>query len=339
MSKGSNTYISDKPIQLNSTSLSLSAVPTSNKIGFSYVFPQIIIIGNNILKKQNLLKILIGLDDINFIFSRQLDIYFYKSLEEDDFVIMGGFGSNTYKNKTVNRRLVHEDIDNIDKPFKIEIFSKNIIREYKLIILPINTKYLNESDIVIDSDSEYDLNKIALEHINKAKLEIKLETKISDRLNETYDFYTNSVLRYAQRQDKTVFFDIINKKTNEEILYECDDFIMVRDILWDGKDINNMHYLIILKNPKYMSIRDLSKTDVELLNTILCVGKQQIEKRHDISNIKMETYFHYHPSIWLVHIHFVSSSIEEKHKKFMVNDVIDNLCKDTDYYRKNSILL
>lgn len=108
--------------------------------------------------------------------------------------------------------------------------------------------------------------------------------------------------------------------------------------MWDGKNINNMHYLIIFKNPKLMSIRDLTQSDVELLNNAIIIGKSEISKLHDISTIKIETYFHYHPSIWQLHMHIVNSIIEENHKKFMVDDIIANLIHDSDYYKKNIIL-
>ncbi|AYV78520.1 MAG: hypothetical protein Edafosvirus16_19 [Edafosvirus sp.] len=342
----------EKPVHLNITCLAVQPFQMDEvKLGYAHVFPKVIIVGKNSSQKQNFLKLITGLYDTDLLFSRNLELSFHKSNEPNEYVKMGGFGGNTYKLKNLNKRIVDENKDVIYKPFKIQIYSKKIQREYTLVILPdentlnkyhescvIINKY-DESFIVVNTSEETDYAKIISEHESKSHIEQIPEIKDSKESTESYEFYLENVLRFAQRQDKTRFFDIINKKTDEELFYDCPDFVLIRDMLWADKDVNNMHYIIIFKNPKYMSIRDLSQSDIELLNTALTIGKIHIGKLCDVSKIKMETYFHYHPSVWQLHIHFVSSTIEEKHKKFMVDDVINNLNKDTDYYKKNDIVM
>ena len=45
---------------------------------------------------------------------------------------------------------------------------------------------------------------------------------------------------------------------NNDIIYQDNDFILLRDIIWDGKDINKLYMLAIPKNSTKRSIRDLS---------------------------------------------------------------------------------
>lgn len=330
------------PIRLNPTCLASCAKGLYDiEQGYHYIFPKIIIMGTNSTRKQKVLKILTGLSNTNLLFSRKLKLSFHCSNEKNDYVKVGGFGGNTYKLKNLNKRLAEENIECTDKPFKIELYSKNIKREYKLIILPDKCeKKITPSDIVIDVDKNLtiDFDKIATEQIEKGY--VKEDTiKINHiKLIETYGFYCENILRFAERQDKKIFFNIINKESDEQIIYECSDFILVRDLLWDGNNINNMHCLTIFKDPNLMSIRDLTKSNIELLNTALIIGKSEISKLHNVSTIKIETYFHYHPSIWQLHMHFVSNNIEENHKKFMVDDIITNLTLDSDYYKKDIIL-
>jgi diadenosine tetraphosphate (Ap4A) HIT family hydrolase len=330
----------DGSIYVSSSSLALSGNGLPEvKAGYCHVFPRIVIIGDDTGRKQQLVTQITGLD-VNWVSSRKLEITFHKTNEKKDFVKMGGFGGNTYKVKNLIKRLVEEDKDPIDKPFKVAIYSPNVKRECTVVVLPVkwDNYELFKPDIIVNTDDNIDYAKV----IEKQNVEAKVTTipkLVEENEKETYEFYYENVMRFAQRQDKQIFRNIIDKKTNEEIIYECDDFIFVRDILWADSDIKNIHYLVIFKNPKYMSIRDLSSNDIELLNNALTIGEQQIKKRHDVSGIKMETYFHYHPSIWLMHIHFVSSTVKENHKKFMTAEVIENLKKDSEYYRKHAISL
>lgn len=330
----------EEQICLNSTCLALNATGLAKvEIGSDYIFPKIIVKGKESIKKQKVLTNLSGLSNTNLLFSRILELSFHKSNEANNYVKMGGFGGNTYRLKNLNKRITLENMDDDKKSFKIELYSQSIKRQFTLIILPNDDNQKNTKfDICIDTDTAdiIDYDKIAKEHLDKASIEeIKQDKTIQQ---ESYEFYCENVLKFAQKQDKTRFFDIINKKTNEEILFDCPDFILIKDLLWKDTNINKLHYLMIFKNPKLMSLRNLDKSNIELLETALKTGKKKISDLNDISKIHMETYFHYHPSVWQLHIHFVSSRIEEIHKKYMVDEVITNLHNDSDFYKKNIIL-
>jgi len=131
----------------------------------------------------------------------------------------------------------------------------------------------------------------------------------------------------------------VNGKTNEKIIYQCSEFVMVRDITWTNENLKEMHYLIIFTDPNLYSIRDLNQKHVKLLLDIVQIGKQKISELHNINLIDLEIYFHYHPSIWQLHMHFASNTIVDiYHKKFIVNHVIDNLINDNNYYKKDITL-
>jgi hypothetical protein len=327
----------DLTVPINISVNSLAGLPAGDsKSGYTYAFPKIIVKGKNNAIKQKFLSDITGLNDTNFLISIDLLITFHNSISNKDFVRLGGLGNNTYKLKNLNKRLSDESLEGyLDKPILIDVFSKNIAREYTLLILHDHHYDNNNDDIVIDTDRKINFNNLLDQH-NKGRrlIPIKEQNDVEHPL-ETYDFYKDNILRFAQKQNKDVFLNIINGKSNEEILYECADFVFVRDILWKTNDLQDMRCIIIFKNKKLMSIRDLQKSDIEMIERAENVGIQLLTKLFDVSKIKMETYFHYHPSIWLLHMHFVSSTVLEDHKKFFVKTVIDNLNKNTDCFRND----
>jgi len=336
--------IPDKSVSLANTCFAFVGTGKLTDTNSRLIFPDIIFGGCDSTKKQKMLSTLTGLTETNLLFSRILEISFHSTEETNDFVKMGGFGSNTYKLKSLHNRLLDENKDNSADPFPIQVYSHNVKRpKSKLIILPECIPIsefkvpTDAKSVMVNIDSEY--KQILADHTSKISISIgKIKDENIDDF-ETYAFYCSYVLKFALRQNKQRFFDILDKRTKEPILYECDEFVMVKDIVWDNiNDFSQMHYIIIFRNRKLMSIRDLCSNDVAMLRRAVDAGKMTIRNLHGNTGIPTEVYFHYHPSIWQLHLHFVSSTVVEKHKKFMIDDIIDNIEKDRDHYKKNLIL-
>lgn len=128
-----------------------------------------------------------------------------------------------------------------------------------------------------------------------------------------------------------------NSNGSEYILYDDDSFILIyqTDKLIDEK---NPHILAFIKNKHIKSIRDLSFDDIDKLEYMYKKSIDVIKEKIKINRDKMKIYFHYRPSVWLLHIHFslitnniIKSSVEYTHD---YDTVINFLKFDSDFYRK-----
>jgi m7GpppX diphosphatase len=159
------------------------------------------------------------------------------------------------------------------------------------------------------------------------------------RYLESYDDYINNILPRALKiNNKQWVMDIFNKKTNEEILHNDDDFILINDIKWDGKDKNELRILAFFKDPKLYCIRSLTDEHINLLENVKDKACKIIKKTYNLNEDELKLFFHYRPSIWQLHLHFqalvlktITSSIERAHSYY---SVIENLKLDSDYYKK-----
>lgn len=86
------------------------------------------------------------------------------------------------------------------------------------------------------------------------------------------------------------------------------------------------------------TIRELTKEDIPLLEHMKKTTLEKIEAVYGLKEESLKIYFHYDPSTYHIHIHFVNtvykdagSSVEYSHE---LDSVIFNLSIDSDYYRK-----
>ena len=86
------------------------------------------------------------------------------------------------------------------------------------------------------------------------------------------------------------------------------------------------------------TIRELTKEHIPLLEHMKKTTLEKIEKVYGLKEGSLKIYFHYEPSTYHLHIHFVNisykdagSSVEYSHD---LDSVIFNLSLDSDYYRK-----
>lgn len=166
----------------------------------------------------------------------------------------------------------------------------------------------------------------------------------SDYLNETYDEYLSNVLPKTLNSNIQWILNIIEKQSEiENIIYENDNFIISKDssMIGNEKDFTKTHYLAISKDITLRSIRDLKGKHINMLKEISNNGKKIISEIHGGNPNNIRTYFHYHPSVWVLHIHFDYhntlngySNLSKCHK---LSDVIQNLTLIDDYYQKISI--
>jgi m7GpppX diphosphatase len=135
--------------------------------------------------------------------------------------------------------------------------------------------------------------------------------------------------------NKNWIYNIIDHKSeSENIFFEDDNLILIPDYKWNN-NLKNLHILGIFKDKSLNSIRDLNKNHIEILEKCIIDGKKIIKEKYGISNLVI--YFHYRPSVWQLHIHFMNIETDNKEsfmlpRAHLVTNVIQNLKYDSNYY-------
>ena len=199
--------------------------------------------------------------------------------------------------------------------------------------------YLNESELKITEKHFEQKNDKYSRYFIKGEITGTLIEKPIDnrsiKINhlETYDEY----LKIDQTKlDKEWIYNIIDHKAEtNDIIYEDDNIILIPDYKWD-KDIRNLHILGIFKDKELYSIRELEGKHIGMLERSVEKCKEIINDEYGIN--KMWVFFHYHPSVWQLHLHFMNIECESKTyslpRSHLVSTVIENLKISDDYYKK-----
>jgi len=169
-----------------------------------------------------------------------------------------------------------------------------------------------------------------------------LEINLQERYLETYEDYKKNILPKALKSSKQWLDDIIEgKKEQELILYQDKDFILLISDKWTDNNIDHLRILAFFKQNNLRSIRDITSKNIKLLEKVKNKSCEVIKKKYNFTEDQLKIFFHYRPSVWQLHLHFVnlnytlrSSSIE---KAFEYHAVIENIKLVSDYYKKISI--
>lgn len=156
-------------------------------------------------------------------------------------------------------------------------------------------------------------------------------------VRETYEEYTNYISNYDKTKDQWIYNILDGTREQEQILYQDDKILIIPNYKWNYVDINKLHILVIPKDKTLRSIRSLNNTHIKLLQHCKSKTCEIIAQTYGINSDMLKMYFHYTPSTWHLHIHFVhlnssiaNSSVEYCHE---LSTVIYNLEIFSDYYK------
>ena len=170
--------------------------------------------------------------------------------------------------------------------------------------------------------------------------------KLNNLKIESYDEY---IKLNVEGTDKKWIYNIIDHLSeSDEILFENNNIIIIPDYKWSGaksalyaeeKNLDSFHVLCIFKDKSLFSIRELTQTHIPLLEEAIEYGCQTLKEKYGINKENLIMYFHYHPSVWQLHLHYMiinndntsSYSLPRAHS---INSVIQNIKMDSDYYKK-----
>lgn len=119
----------------------------------------------------------------------------------------------------------------------------------------------------------------------------------------------------------------------EQVLIENDEWCMCID-KHPGDDTR---YLVVFKDTSLRTIRDLCKSDIDMLTVMYRRLRAYFLKEGN--TLPLNWYFHYMPSVFQLHLHINNKSISHLNvRTHRLAHVVRNLKIDGDWYKKALIL-
>lgn len=136
-----------------------------------------------------------------------------------------------------------------------------------------------------------------------------------------------------------------HRSETERIVFEdaCpnDGFVLLPDLKWDGRTVETLYLLAIVRRRGIRSLRDLSAADLPLLRNVLRSGTEAIRAKYGVAGRQLRVYLHYQPSFYHLHVHFTYLQHEAPgircERGHLLSTVIGNLELLGDYYRRATL--
>ncbi|GFO01313.1 M7gpppx diphosphatase [Plakobranchus ocellatus] len=142
-------------------------------------------------------------------------------------------------------------------------------------------------------------------------------------------------------------YNILEKKTeSDRIVVEDPDphlgFVLLPDMKWDRKSVDQLYLVAIVHRHGIRSLRDLTTEHLPLLENIRAKGLAAINDKYGVPSHQMRVYLHYQPSYYHLHIHFTALRLDsppgsDTLRAHLLDDVIDNIRCDCEFYRKKTM--
>lgn len=170
---------------------------------------------------------------------------------------------------------------------------------------------------------------------NDSNLMRRSEKKI---VRESYDEYLKYLQKRDLKKDQWIYNIIDGTSEQDSILYRDELCIIIPTYMWDGKNLDKLHILCMPTDITLRSIRSLNSSHIPLLEHMERKTTEIIKNKYNVEDFYLKMFFHYEPSTYHLHIHFVNvahhdsrSSIEYSHE---LHSVIFNLSICDNYYQR-----
>jgi len=217
-------------------------------------------------------------------------------------------------------------IDNVNYKFiPSRLASTNAIKKNKLVLKnDVYEKY--------NATAEVEGELIICNDVNQMR---RIKKRV---VRETYQDYLKYLSKRDIEKDRWVYNIIDGISEQDSVLYRDELFIIIPSYIWDGRNIDKLHILCLPTDTTLRSIRSLTSLHISLLEHMKRVTLDIIKEKYGLDEYYIKMFFHYEPSTYHLHIHFVNvthhdarSSVEYSHE---LNNVIFNLLICPDYYQR-----
>jgi hypothetical protein len=207
-------------------------------------------------------------------------------------------------------------------PSKVNNFN-NVVTKHKILDNHIYQKY----EAIAECNGEL----IICNDVSKMK---KRQNKI---MEEDYQSYLQTLNQRDTNLDQWIYNIIDGVSEQDSILFRDDCCIVIPSYMWDGKDSDFLHILCLPTDKNLRTIRSLESSHIPLLKHMKQQTLITIKEKFDVDAEYLKMFFHYEPSTYHLHIHFVNvshkecpSSVEYSHD---LNAVMRNIDIFSDYYK------
>ena len=214
----------------------------------------------------------------------------------------------------VNYKFIPSRLTDVDSIIKKKLTLKNDIYE----------KY--------DATAQIDGELIICNDVNLMR---RSEKKI---IRESYEDYLRYIAKRDPKKDQWIYNIINGISEQESILYRDEYCIIIPTYMWDGKNVDKLHVLCMPTDVSLRCIRSLNSSHIYLLEHMKRKTVEIIKNKYNLDEHYLKMFFHYEPSTYHLHIHFVNSSchdsrssVEYSHE---LNSVMFNLSICDDYYQR-----
>lgn len=128
----------------------------------------------------------------------------------------------------------------------------------------------------------------------------------------------------------------------DDILYIDDNIIIILNYHWNLVDMNKFHLLIIIRDEKLRSLRDLRGEHLPLLRNTLKKGFDIVRSVYGLSERDIKMSIHYPPSTYQLHIHITRIDAPDTRNiklSYLLQNVIYNLEMNPEYYKNAPLLI
>ena len=122
---------------------------------------------------------------------------------------------------------------------------------------------------------------------------------------------------------------------NETVFIDTPDWVMCSNIHAGVDD----RYLVVFKDPRLKTVRDLRGDDVDMLMRMNESVQQFLRQMHPLVAKKYKIFFHYLPSVFQLHAHVSTKRLAfNMNRRQPLACVVRNLRHNSDYYKHALIL-
>ena len=157
-------------------------------------------------------------------------------------------------------------------------------------------------------------------------------------VKESYEEYLDFIAKRDIEKDRWVYNILDGIAEQQKVIFRDEKCVIIPTYTWDSKNIKKLHILCMPIDTKLRTIRELTNDHIPLLEHMKKITLEKIEEVYGLKEESLKMFFHYDPSTYHLHIHFInilymnsSSSVEYSHD---LDTVIFNLSLDGDYYKK-----
>jgi hypothetical protein len=191
--------------------------------------------------------------------------------------------------------------------------------------------------------------------------DISNHTKEKDRIiYETVQEY-NKIFPIIEQNRYEWLEDIFNHtKEKDRIIHETSEYVLIPDIVEFPsidygseleKQLSNIHCLIFYKDKRLKSIRNLNSSNITNILKSVYESIPKIKKKYNLpDSVLYRMEFHYHPSVWQLHLHiyieyvngkyiFNNNFSREKRYTYQLKDIIKNLEQNDKYYSEGTLVI